>query len=54
MPRSIDIVLRDELTEKYFKNFRSKPGDRCIFSGCLIAVPDISSLLKAGERAEIH
>lgn len=48
MPRSIDVVVRDELTEKV------KPGDRCVFVGSLIAVPDISSLLKAGERAELH
>ena len=36
------------------KYFRSKPGDRCTFVGSLIAVPDINSLLKSGERAEIH
>jgi len=48
MPRSLDVIIRDELTDK------SKPGDRCTFVGSLIAVPDINSLLKAGERAEMH
>ena len=54
MPRSMDVIVRDELTEKYFVIKRSKPGDRCVFVGSLIAVPDISSLMKAGERAEMH
>jgi DNA replication licensing factor MCM6 len=54
MPRSMDVIVRDELTEKYFIIKRSKPGDRCVFVGSLIAVPDISSLVKAGERAEMH
>lgn len=47
MPRSIDVVLRNEVVDA------CKPGDRCIFTGCLIVVPDVVSLLKAGERTQV-
>ena len=46
MPRSIDVVLRNEIVDN------AKPGDRCVFSGTLIVVPDVVSLLKPGERAQ--
>eukprot|EP01022_Parablepharisma_sp_SALTPOND_P031329 TRINITY_DN795_c0_g1_i1.p2 TRINITY_DN795_c0_g1~~TRINITY_DN795_c0_g1_i1.p2 ORF type:complete len:490 (-),score=73.42 TRINITY_DN795_c0_g1_i1:3099-4568(-) len=46
MPRSIDVVLRHEIVDT------AKPGDRCIFTGTLIVVPDVVSLLKPGERAQ--
>ena len=37
MPRTIDVILRNELVEK------AKPGDKCNFIGTLIVVPDITS-----------
>lgn len=46
MPRSIDVVLRNEMVEK------ARPGDRCVFSGTLIVVPDAYSMYKPGERAQ--
>jgi len=47
MPRSIDIILRNEVVDQ------AKPGDRCIFVGTLIVVPDIVSLLKPGEKSQV-
>jgi DNA replication licensing factor MCM6 len=44
MPRSIDIILRNEIVDS------AKPGDRCIFTGSLIVVPDVVSLLKPGQK----
>jgi DNA replication licensing factor MCM6 len=44
MPRSIDVILRNEIVDM------AKPGDRCIFTGSLIVVPDIVSLSKPGEK----
>jgi DNA replication licensing factor MCM6 len=44
MPRSIEIILRNEIVDT------AKPGDRCIFTGTLIAVPDVVSLIKPGEK----
>ena len=38
MPRSLEVILRGELVEKV------KPGDQVIFSGALVAVPDVSQL----------
>ena len=46
MPRSIDVILRNELVEK------AKPGDKCSFIGTLIVVPDITSLYKPGEKVQ--
>jgi len=43
MPRSIDVIVRDETTE------RCKPGDKIRIVGCLIVVPDVPSLMNPGE-----
>jgi DNA replication licensing factor MCM6 len=45
MPRSLDVILRGELVE------RAKAGDKCVFTGAFIVVPDVSQLaLPGGER----
>lgn len=46
MPRSIDVILRGEIVDT------AKPGDRTIFTGNLIVVPDIVQLLKPGEKPQ--
>jgi DNA replication licensing factor MCM6 len=46
MPRSLDVILRNEMTEL------CKPGDKCIFTGNLLVVPDILSLTKPGEKIQ--
>lgn len=48
MPRSIDVVLRNENTEK------GQPGDICKFIGYLCVMPDISSMMRPGERTTIN
>ena len=47
MPRSIEVVLRNEQVE------RAQPGDRVVLVGTLVVVPDAYSLLKPGERYEV-
>eukprot|EP01083_Nonionella_stella_P091011 254364_1 len=44
MPRHIEVILRNEQVE------RAKPGDKIIFTGCLIVVPDVSQLTGATEK----
>lgn len=46
MPRTIDVILRGEQVE------RTKPGEKCIFTGSLIVVPDVSQLGIPGVRPE--
>jgi len=46
MPRSIDVILRGEIVDM------AKPGDRTIFTGNLVVVPDIVQLLKPGEKPQ--
>ncbi|ODH49808.1 hypothetical protein GX48_04036 [Paracoccidioides brasiliensis] len=46
MPRTMDIILRGEMVD------RAKAGERCIFTGTLIAVPDVSQLGLPGVRPE--
>ena len=43
MPRSIDVILRHEVVEK------AKAGDKCVFTGMLVVIPDTSSMSRAGE-----
>lgn len=46
MPRSMDIIVRNEMVE------RAKAGDKCIFNGSLVVIPDGSALARAGEAAQ--
>ncbi len=48
MPRSIDVVLRNENTEK------GQPGDICKFIGYLCVMPDISSMMRPGQRTTVN
>ncbi|TFK64055.1 MCM-domain-containing protein [Pluteus cervinus] len=49
MPRSLDVILRSEMVE------RAKAGDKCVFTGTFIVVPDVSQLgLPGGNRAELQ
>merc|ERR1719445_109178 len=36
MPRSMKVILRNEIVE------HAKPGDKCLFTGTVVVVPDIS------------
>ncbi|CAD6580038.1 MAG: MCM DNA helicase complex subunit mcm6 [Cyphobasidiales sp. Tagirdzhanova-0007] len=47
MPRSLDVVLRSEMVE------RAKAGDKCVFTGSFIVVPDVAQLGLPGVNAEM-
>ncbi|KAL6041309.1 MCM DNA helicase complex subunit mcm6 [Balamuthia mandrillaris] len=46
MPRSLDVILRNEQVEK------AKPGDQCVFTGTLIVVPDVSQMYLPGAHVQ--
>ncbi|KAI9675945.1 MAG: MCM DNA helicase complex subunit mcm6 [Trizodia sp. TS-e1964] len=46
MPRTMDVILRGEIVD------RAKAGEKCIFTGTLIVVPDVSQLGLPGVRPE--
>ena len=46
MPRCIDIIVRNKMVEK------AKAGDKCIFTGSLVVIPDGSALARAGEAVQ--
>ena len=43
MPRSMDVILRHEMVES------CKAGDKCVFVGSLVVIPDGHALAKTGE-----
>ena len=47
MPRSLDVILRHELVDS------AKPGEMLIFTGTLMAIPDVASLIKPGEKQQL-
>ena len=48
MPRTLDVILRGEQVE------RAKAGDKCIFTGSLIVIPDVRQIAGLpGERLEL-
>lgn len=44
MPRTLDVILRGEIVD------RAKAGEKCIFTGALIVVPDVSQLGLPGVK----
>jgi DNA replication licensing factor MCM6 len=44
MPRTMDVILRGEIVD------RAKAGEKCIFTGALIVVPDVSQLGLPGQK----
>ncbi|KAK8939440.1 Protein PROLIFERA [Platanthera guangdongensis] len=46
LPRSLDVILRHEIVEQ------SRAGDTVIFTGSVVAIPDVMALTSPGERAE--
>ncbi|KAM0749968.1 minichromosome maintenance protein 6 [Meredithblackwellia eburnea MCA 4105] len=47
MPRSLDVILRAEIVE------RAKAGDKVVFTGTFIVVPDVAALGLPGVNAEM-
>lgn len=45
--RRLDVVLRSEMVE------RAKAGDKCVFTGSFIVVPDVAQLGLPGVNAEM-
>ncbi|WFD32979.1 DNA helicase [Malassezia sp. CBS 17886] len=48
MPRSMDVVLRSEIVE------RAKAGDRCVFTGAFIVLPDVGMMYPSGMTAQLQ
>lgn len=48
MPRSIDIILRGDIVDA------AKPGDRSVFTGQLLVVPEIVQTRKPGEQPQAN
>ncbi|KXS97858.1 hypothetical protein AC578_7644 [Pseudocercospora eumusae] len=46
MPRTMDVILRGEMVE------RAKAGEKCIYTGTLIVVPDVSQFRVPGQRVQ--
>ncbi|KAI8066893.1 MCM2/3/5 family-domain-containing protein [Gongronella butleri] len=46
MPRSLDVIVRGEMVE------RAKAGDKCMFTGTLIVVPDVAAYRTPGTSVE--
>lgn len=46
MPRTMDVILRGEIVD------RAKAGEKCVFTGTLIVVPDVSQLSLPGQNTQ--
>eukprot|EP00730_Choanoeca_flexa_P020345 TRINITY_DN9942_c0_g2_i1.p1 TRINITY_DN9942_c0_g2~~TRINITY_DN9942_c0_g2_i1.p1 ORF type:complete len:809 (+),score=255.15 TRINITY_DN9942_c0_g2_i1:148-2574(+) len=47
MPRSVDVILRHEAVEK------AKAGDKMLFVGCLVVLPDVAQLSGSGLKSSL-
>ncbi|XP_073018349.1 DNA replication licensing factor MCM6-like [Primulina eburnea] len=46
LPRSLDVILRHDIVEQ------ARAGDRVVFTGTVVVLPDILALASPGERSE--
>jgi len=46
LPRTMDVVLRNDQVEGV------RPGDKAVFTGTLVVVPDVAALTAPGERLQ--
>lgn len=46
MPRSVKVILRNEIVEQ------AKPGDKAVFTGMLVVVPDVAQLANTGTFSD--
>ena len=46
MPRTLDVIVRGEIVD------RAKAGEKCIFTGTLIVVPDVSQFRIPGQTTQ--
>jgi DNA replication licensing factor MCM6 len=46
MPRTMDVILRGEMVD------RAKAGEKCVFTGTLIVIPDVSQFRSPGSRVQ--
>ena len=44
----MDVIVRHEMCEK------AKPGDICVFTGTLMAIPDAAQLLLSGRHLSMQ
>lgn len=44
LPRAMDVILRQEMVEQI------RPGDKAVFTGSLIVIPDMGAFSAPGER----
>lgn len=45
---SIDVIVRHEMCEV------PKPGDQCLFTGMVSALPDVAQLLMSGRHIDVQ
>jgi DNA replication licensing factor MCM6 len=46
LPRTMDVVMRNDQVESV------RPGDKAVFTGMLVVVPDVAALTAPGERLQ--
>jgi DNA replication licensing factor MCM6 len=46
LPRTMEVILRNEIVET------ARPGDKAVFTGVLVVVPDVAAISAPGERVE--
>lgn len=48
LPRTMDVIMRHEAVES------AKAGDKMVFSGQLVVVPDVSVISAPGEKVSVR
>jgi DNA replication licensing factor MCM6 len=44
LPRTMEVILRNDVVEQ------ARAGDKLVFAGCLVVVPDVSVITTPGHR----
>ncbi|BDA47708.1 DNA replication licensing factor MCM6 [Coccomyxa sp. Obi] len=47
LPRTIEVIFRNDTVEK------ARAGDKLVFAGCMVVVPDVAAITAPGQRSHV-
>lgn len=47
LPRTIEVIFRNDTVEQ------ARAGDKLVFAGCMVVVPDVAAITAPGQRSQV-
>jgi DNA replicative helicase MCM subunit Mcm2 (Cdc46/Mcm family) len=47
LPRTLEVIFRNDTVEQ------ARAGDKLVFAGCMVVVPDVAAITAPGQRSQV-